>query len=118
MQILHCMQMILLFATPIKMPLLYRIPSITTWLEMNHLTLNAKKSKFMMIVSKQKMESLELVTITLGNTDLQSSNTFKYLGVTINCQLMWDEHVYSISSSISKKLSLPPALCKEIVLLL
>ena len=82
------------------------LANINTWLEMNRLTLSAKKPKFMMIGSIQKMKSLESVTVTIGNTDLQPSNIFKYLGVSINCQLTWDDHVYRISSSILKKLSL------------
>ena len=82
------------------------LANINTWLEMNRRTLNAKKPKFMIIGSIQKMKSLESVTITIENTDLQPSNTLKYLEVTINCQLTWDDHVYGISSSVLKKLSL------------
>lgn len=77
------------------------------WLNRNQLTLNISKSKFMLIGSSIKLQSnLNRIDISVMGKSLDSVDSFNYLGVVINKNLSWDDHIESIKNKINKKLGL------------
>ena len=75
------------------------------WYEGNKLSVNTNKSKVMLIGSRQINDltcanlSISLVEYQLNQ--IQSTND---LGVTIDNNLTWNEHVGNLSSKISRQL--------------
>lgn len=70
------------------------------YFRLNKLTLNVEKSKFMNIRPRNKMvspfPSLEFNGVTLGEV-----SEYKYLGITIDRNLVWDRHINKIRNKIA-----------------
>ena len=79
------------------------LSKVTRWFEQNKLTLNVKKTKFMLIGYSGKFNSIDPIRIDISGEGLEECNSIKYLGVIINYQLTWDDHVNYISKQILKK---------------
>ena len=86
--------------------LLQRINSellaIHEWLCSNRLTLNLSKTKYLVFQPRQKINSNLYPPLKLADQYLEKSYSVKYLGLIIDCFLSWHEHIYHISSKISK----------------
>ena len=74
------------------------LEKVFIWLASNKLTLNMKKSKFM-IVTKHNIPEL---CVKINDHLLERCQTYKYLGVVIDDKLKWDAHVKHITPKISK----------------
>ena len=65
------------------------------WLKANKLSLNALKSKFMLICSSRKRR--QNFRVQLGNVELGQSNCLKYIWVYIEQHLAWNAHIIYVS---------------------
>ena len=76
------------------------------WYEGNKLSVNINKSNVMLIGSSRQINDLSAVnlSISLGEYQLNQIQSTKYLGVTIDNNLTWNEHVGNLSSKISRQL--------------
>lgn len=72
---------------------------VAQWLSSNKLTLNIKKSKYMIISNKRNIPKL---SININQSHLEECNEYKYLGVIIDKKLNWDKHIEHITQKISK----------------
>ena len=80
---------------------------VCNWLKVNHLTINIKKSKFMLIGSSKRLATLSSsLTVSIGNVPLEEVQTYKYLGMMINNNLSSHEYIDYIKSKFNKKLGL------------
>ena len=70
--------------------------NISKWLSLNQLTLNVTKSKFMIVGSRQKMNAVDPVNLSLVGKPHFQSDTFTYLGVQMNTNLSWTDDVHWI----------------------
>ena len=83
------------------------LAKVSDWLIANKLTLNIKKSNFVIFRPRQKKLTLQL-TIRLFDNNLQRlvtldcKNYVKYLGVLIDDHLSWKYHIDHIATRISK----------------
>ena len=79
------------------------------WFQANKLTLNTKKTKFMLF-SRKKIpnSSFPLFTLKIGNETIErigsqsSVKSFKFVGHHIDDQLSWDFHIKYVTQKISK----------------
>ena len=69
------------------------------WAANNGLKLNAGKTKYMLFANK-KIEDIE---VYLGGHRLMKSETEKFLGVLIDTNLNWSNHIRNLSTKISRK---------------
>lgn len=76
--------------------------SLGEWLKVNKLKLNVSKTK-LMIIGKDSNISTSL-NITIDGTEVEKVNSFKYLGVIVDDQLKFNEHIDYLCKKISKKL--------------
>ena len=76
------------------------LEKVFIWLASNKLTLNIGKSKFMFISNKKK--NIIDLDIKIHGKQLESCDTYKYLGVIFDRNLSWKPHVDYISGKISK----------------
>ena len=77
---------------------------LAQWLYEHKLTLNVSKSKFMLIGGPRKLNTLEEFTLTIKEKELDRVNSYKYLGVIINENLSWTDHVDYIKNKVSQRL--------------
>ena len=77
---------------------------ISDWCNANGIFVNTRKSKTMVLGSKNALVRLPPYEIVLNNIPLQAVNLYKYLGVTIDCQLNYNLHVNKIVAAVSSKL--------------
>ena len=69
------------------------IETLIQWLRANKLSLNVKKTKYMIIGNKNKLNGIQDVNINVNNEPIERVNKFKYLGLIIDQHLTWDSHI-------------------------
>ena len=87
------------------------LANVSNWLMANKLSLNTKKSNFVIFRPYQKRLDFD-VTIKLFDhannslIPLERKDYVKYLGILIDSNLTWKQHILFISSKISKSLGI------------
>ena len=79
---------------------------VKNWLNDHRLTLNVSKTKFMIIGGTQRLNRLGSLKLLIEEDSLERVQQFKYLGVVINENLDWSEHIDHIYTKIAKRLGL------------
>ncbi len=74
---------------------------VKNWLDENKLTLNAKKTKFMVFGTRRRLKKCRNIRINLENEEIERVETFKYLGVWLDEVLNFNAHVEKLSKKIS-----------------
>ena len=78
--------------------------SVESWLIANKLTLNVKKTRYMLVGSQLKLSKIhDNFTVRVSNTPLE--RVVKSLGVHIDYSLTWRPHIDAISNKISAALA-------------
>ena len=76
--------------------------NINEWMENNSLALNTQKSTYMVFKRKQnRIVSVE-DSVRVNGTSLERVECMKFLGVTLDENLLWNKHVNIINNKISK----------------
>ena len=74
------------------------LTKITQWLAVNQLSLNAKKTKMMIVHSKQnKLSVNEITKIKINGMPIERVTEFKFLGI-----LTWSPHCNYIANKLSR----------------
>ncbi|PFX16879.1 putative RNA-directed DNA polymerase from transposon BS [Stylophora pistillata] len=79
---------------------------VKDWLNKHRLTLNIKKSKLMLIGGQKRLKLLGQVNLNINDENIERTGHYKYLGVVINENLIWSDHVDLICSKVSKRLGM------------
>ena len=81
---------------------------ITTWCTDNKMVINTSKTKTMLITTKQRRHHLQndRLNITLNELNLQQVSQQKVIGVVVDENLKWREHVNGVYKKISQTLAL------------
>ena len=80
--------------------------SLSDWFKANKLSLNIKKTKYILFTNRiVDMAALNL-KINIDNVFLECVNHTKFLGVFIDKKLSWNEHINYISLKISRGLGI------------
>ena len=79
---------------------------VTEWFLANKLSLNAKKTKYVLFHKVTMCHSLplQLPGMTLNNIEIKRENSGKFLGVIIDENLTWKNHIEVIENKISKNI--------------
>ena len=72
------------------------------WLCANKLSVNVKKTKFMVFHSTKKCIENKIPNLTLNNSQLQKVSEFNFLGITLNENMKWQSHINRISNKMSR----------------
>ena len=74
------------------------LTKVADWLKLNKLSINIKKSKFMVFHMPQKQ--VNIPNIQIENSIIEFSDEFTFLGLTIHKHIKWDSHINKIASKI------------------
>lgn len=96
-------------ASTIEHNLTLDLANITCWLRGNYLPLNIDKTKLMLIGTHQRLAPVSDFTVHGNGRVLERVGKFKYIGVVLDQNLSWKEHVEYIGKNISSRLGM---LCK------
>ena len=78
------------------------LANIKEWLIANKLTLNKSKTKFMLIGSRQKLRTFDKSpSLVIDGAPLNRVSNTKSLGVTIDENLSWSEHIGELCKKIA-----------------
>ena len=69
------------------------LQKITTWFHTNKLSLNKKKSNFIMFFPKGKKYNTDNVKININGSEIKQVNFTKFLGIYIDEHLSWAQHI-------------------------
>ena len=83
--------------------------NLNLWLEINKLSLNVKKTKFIIFHHKQRNIENLIPQLNLNEQIIERVTDFDFLGLTIDQHLTWNGHVQKISNKISRSLGI---MCK------
>ena len=73
------------------------------WFIANKLTLNLKKTKFMLFSNKKKNKKLERnFKININNYSIKQVDEMKYLGIIIDKNLNWNSHIQYVSTKLAR----------------
>ena len=82
----------------------YELQQITDWLEINKLSLNIKKTKFMVFHYHQKNVDKYIPELSIYGHSIERVTQFNFLGLTIDENLNWQAHIQKVSNRISRAL--------------
>ena len=82
------------------------VSTVMSWYENNKLVIYTEKSNVMLIGSQRNIDNdaREALTITAGDTTLSQISHARYLGITIDDTLSWNQHTHTVCQSLSNKL--------------
>ena len=73
---------------------------INEWMSSNKLSLNVKKTKYMIFHTPQR--HVTYPSLYINNVNIERVIQFNFLGLILNSQLTWKSHIEHISTKISK----------------
>ena len=77
------------------------LANISEWLKVNKLSLNVKKTHYM-IFSNKKVKERPSIDLKIDGETLSEVKKTKFLGVVIDNKLSWKDHVNYISGKIAR----------------
>ena len=86
------------FGNYISKNLNLELTKVADWLKLNKLSINIKKSKFMVFHMPQKQ--VNIPNIEIENIKIEFADEFIFLWLTIHKHLKWDSHINKIASKI------------------
>ena len=82
------------------------IDMFSNWLIANKLTINIKKTNFLIFKSRQKKLMKENLNIKIMKESITQRQSIKFLGVFVDQNLNWKEHIHIISGKISRSIGI------------
>ena len=81
------------------------LKEVTNWFKANRLSVNAKKTNYMLLGARQRnSRDDDKIMIKLDDTSLERVLTTKFLGVTIDENLTWKNHIDGVTKTISRNI--------------
>ena len=79
---------------------------VKEWLNDHRLTLNITKSKFVVVGGKQQLKHFKDMTLKIKEDELSRETSYKYLGIMINENMTWGDHIASLQQKVEKRIGL------------
>ena len=79
------------------------LSKIIEWININKLSLNKNKSKYMIFHMHKK--DIPGFSLKLGNTNIEKVDDFNYLGLTEDTKLNWKKHTEKVANRCGKKMA-------------
>lgn len=79
---------------------------ISLWFRLNRLSLNVKKTNFMIFSTRNKKLPLSKMCIKIDDIAIEQVNHTKFLGLIMTDRLTWDMHVKTVYNKASKNIGI------------
>lgn len=73
---------------------------VNNWLHLHNLQVNLSKTKLIQFFPSQKKTKLS-INVSINSTKLEEVNNFKLLGITLDSNVNWKEHIQMTKSKLS-----------------
>ena len=82
------------------------IEKLQAWTDLNHMALHPQKSKFMLVTTRQKRQNMKhkLIKLRLNGKQLENVESHKLLGITLDYNLSWSNHILNLTKKLSRKI--------------
>lgn len=80
------------------------LQSVKCWMSKNRLKMNDEKTEFIMIGHHSQLRKCETTKITVGTTAISASDCIKYLGVFVDQELSFKQHIINKSKTAALNL--------------
>ena len=80
------------------------LAKIWEWLIANKLSLNTKKTKYMVFHTNQR--NVTYPNLVINNIIIERVSHFNFLGIMLSYNMTWDAHINHISKKISKAIGI------------
>ena len=81
-----------------------QLEPVSNWLISNKIKVNSEKCKF--ITFRYKNKPIDIPPIPFGNGSISQDSNIKFLGLILNQNLTFSQHIYSIQTKLSKSVGL------------
>ena len=82
------------------------LTKISQWFISNKLSLNVKKTKYSFFHTPSKKDNIPLALPKLCNNQIQRSESIKFLGVFLDENLTWKDHIKYIENKIARNIGI------------
>ena len=89
----------------LRMTLSRTMEILVNWFQCNRLSLNTDKSKLMIFGTKHQQYQMSDITASFGSFELERVNSYKYLGIKLDTQLTFSEHIQYMKGKTLGKIS-------------
>ena len=80
----------------------YELSLVNEWLQINKLSINVDKTKYMLFYNHQKKVSIyNHLKLDFNGITIKRTKTFNFLGIVINEHLNWTDHITHIANKIN-----------------
>ena len=79
---------------------------IQEWLNINKLSLNVSKTKYIIFHNHQRNIDSLIPDIRINNQAIERVSEFNFLGLTIDAHLSWNAHIQKISNKVAKSIGI------------
>ena len=81
------------------------LKKLTNWFQANKLSINVKKSNFVIFKPRQKRLTRDL-TFTISNRTIKRVDEVVFLGVILDEHLSWKSHIHNVTRKVSKAIGI------------
>ena len=82
------------------------LASLSKWLDRNVMKANVSKTKTMILGTPPRISRIRDVNIIMNGIAVERVNTFKYLGITIDANLQWNDQINNICRKMCNSLGI------------
>ena len=84
------------------------LANVSDWFNANKLSLNVKKTKYSFFHKSSKTDNipLQLPNLKINGSTVESESSIKCLGVWIDENLTWRDHIHTVENKIAKNIGL------------
>ena len=79
--------------------------NVNNWLCVNKLSLNIDKSNFVIFHPSQKKVQYP-INLIINNKILEEKKYVKYLGIIMDCNINWKQHIHELSKKVSRSIGI------------
>ena len=81
------------------------LDKLSSWFQANRLSINVKKSNFVIFKSAQNRQNLDF-SFFIDNNQIDRVEEVVFLGVILDQNLNWKSHIHNVATKISKSLGI------------
>lgn len=98
----------------VELNLQQSVDNISHWCRINNMSLNAKKSKSIIVCSKKQVKNIQPLKISLNNTIIEPVDCHNVLGVLLDNTLSWSSQVKRVCDRLNSQLYLFSKISKHL----